>query len=106
MTLDLWLPGAEIANQGFADLERRELTPEALGVLVIGPRLRRVGISVPSVELAEDAEMLLYRALATRGERDPYGAYNALKRRLTSLASALEARHYRAIWLGRTPEGA
>jgi hypothetical protein len=83
------LPGAELVRQGLADLDSGIETVPALLVTMARSRLRRLGIPVPTRDLP-DAELRLYRALCQEDPAAAYGRYNALLRRLVSLARALE----------------
>jgi hypothetical protein len=90
MTLDPALPGCDIVVKGLDDLATERLSPEALVVTAAAPRLRRLGIEVPESTLGQAAELELYAELVRSGVADPYSAYNALLRSITSFAAALE----------------
>jgi hypothetical protein len=86
------LPGAELVVSGTAALARGERTIEALLVAVGAPRLRRLGIHLPSADrLPEAPELALYHAVGAAHPRDAHARYNALIRRLVSFERALEA---------------
>jgi hypothetical protein len=91
--VDPALPGAELVEQGLADLDVGLITAESLAVRIAAPRLRRVGMHVPASP-SNDDEIALYQLLCARGERDPYSAYNAMLRRVVSFARALEQSAY------------
>lgn len=65
-------------------------TVAALLVQVGHPRLAQAGLTIPSLPAGRDAELRLYARLVADGAPDPYGAYNALLRRLVSCEAALE----------------
>lgn len=83
------LPGSELIQAGLADLSCGKQTAAALLVMIGGPRLTRLGISLPP-DTGSDPEKRLYALLA---EADPGGAhsrYNALIRVLVSFERAAE----------------
>ena len=86
------LPGAELVASGIAALRRDELTVEALLVLAGASRLRAAGLEIPKgpARSAESWEHALYGAIAAEQRRGAHSRYNALIRRLTSFARALE----------------
>ncbi|HEX9564594.1 MAG TPA: hypothetical protein VF981_11510 [Gemmatimonadaceae bacterium] len=80
------LPGTEFIEQGIRDLERGEETVESLLVSIGAPRLRALGVAVPSA--IEEPELRLYRRLAVQHGAGAHSRYNALVRRLTSYQRA------------------
>jgi len=82
------LPGGEILEAGLADLHAGRETAFALAVAIGAPRLRLLGIDVPSVP--EEPEHRLYALLARDDADSAHSRYNALIRRLVSLERALE----------------
>ena len=88
------LPGAELIEKGLADLAAGDKTPEGLLVLVGAPRLRRSGLPVPTSSIA-DPERVLYEILSRSYGDGAHSKYNALSRRLVSLATALECANRR-----------
>ncbi len=76
------LPGAALVEQGLADLARNEETVPSLLVSIGFPRLRLLGLDVPTP--IPDAEERLYRLLARDGPDSAHGRYNALVRTLVS----------------------
>lgn len=82
------LPGAELIDEGLADLARGEITHAALLVAIGAPRLRALGLPLPA-DLPEEPEHRLFFALAA--ERDDRF------RRLISLGRALEPRKARGL---------
>jgi hypothetical protein len=90
------LPGAWLVERALADLERAELTPEALTLSLASTRLARLGVRLPAgVRLPGDREIALYESLGRLGVDDPYARYNALRRELGSFLEALESRRRR-----------
>lgn len=80
------LPGADLIAQGLRDLARGAETVESLLVSLSAPRLRVLGMDVPSP--FTDAELRLYRLLATRHGAGAHARYNALIRRVVSFQRA------------------
>ncbi len=92
MTMD-WaqLPGGTRLMRGVADLWAGVESADALLVRIAHGRLRTAGLDLPPLEARAGAdEERLYLALVD-SEEDPYGAYNARLRELSSFARALEA---------------
>jgi hypothetical protein len=81
-------PGGDLVAKGLDDLARSDETIEALLVSIAAPRLRGLGLKV-ATPLA-DPEHRLYERLAEHDSDSAHSRYNALLRRLTSFASALE----------------
>jgi hypothetical protein len=90
------LPGAELIDQGLADLAARAETVPALLVSIARSKLRSLGLDVPDPGWAEP-ELRLYRLLRQQQPADAYGRYNSLIRRLVSYAQALEVREGRRL---------
>lgn len=63
MKFDSNLPGAELVAKGLENLQNGKRTPEALLVLIGGPRLRQLGIAVPQHRLRICPELSLYNLL-------------------------------------------
>jgi hypothetical protein len=88
------LPRAEIIQQGVRDLAAGVDSPAALLVLVGEPRLRRIGIVVPTPPWAAESgfspEHRLYDVLAASDSRSAHSRYNALLRTLVSFERAAE----------------
>ena len=82
------LPGAELIEDGLRDLGAGRETVSGLVVAIGAPRLRRLGIAVPTVQ--GSPEHRLYRLLLTQHGDAAHGRYNALIRRLVSFERALE----------------
>lgn len=81
------LPGAELVDRGVADLSAGVESTEALLVSIGAPRLRSLGINLPSSTIA-DPEHKLYLRLAQEQGNAAHSAYNALIRRLVSFERA------------------
>ena len=86
------LPGADLVEQGLADLARLEETVPSLLVSIGCPRLRLLGLDVPAP--FPGAEERLYRLLERDGVDSAHGRYNALVRTLVSFerSAALRSR--------------
>jgi|SRR6187397_1720308 len=80
------LPGADLIERGLADLRVGRRSAEALLVSVGAPRLRSLGIDVPSP--ISSPEHGLYLLLAREKGDGAHSAYNALIRRLVSFERA------------------
>jgi hypothetical protein len=80
------LPGAELIEQGIADLRSGNESIEALLVSIGAPRLRTVGVPVPAP--IASPEHRLYALLARERGDGAHSAYNALIRRLVSFERA------------------
>ena len=80
------LPGAELIEQGLADLRGGNESVEALLVSIGAPRLQTVGVLVPSP--IPSPEHKLYALLAEEKGNGAHSAYNALIRRLVSFERA------------------
>ena len=83
------LPGGDLVEQGLADLERGAQSVPALLVAIGAPRLRRLGVAVPSVSISEP-EHRLYLELSRSDPDSAHSRYNALLRRLVSFERAAE----------------
>jgi hypothetical protein len=84
------LPGAELVEQGLADLNRDEPTDLALLVLIASPRLKRLGLRIPERFYPRPYEHGLYDRLNQRLGSAAHSYYNSLLRRIASYAAALE----------------
>lgn len=84
------LPGYELVRQGLEDLARGETDSLAALLVSIGaPRLRAIGLALPS-GLTADPEHRLYDRLNEEDADAAHGRYNALVRRLVSFERAAE----------------
>ena len=91
------LPGAELIEQGLADVAGQRETIAGLLVQIGSPRLGRCDVPVPvSPADALDADRRLYRLLAAQHGNEAHSRYNALIRQLISFERALEQRLSRA----------
>jgi len=92
------LPGGDLIAIGLRRIEDGDYASvESLFVFLAIPRMTASGfpeLTGCSRHAPEEIELDLYRALSSSA--DPYGEYNALKNRLASFLSALEARWRRA----------
>jgi hypothetical protein len=82
------LPGHELVDAGLADLAAGRETESALLVAMAAPRLRALGLDVPSGG-GERPSHRLYELLA-REDRGAHSRYNALVARMVSFARAAE----------------
>lgn len=83
------LPGGDLVAQGLDDLSDGRETVPALLVLVGAPRLRTIGIAVPTTAITLP-EHRLYQLLAASDQDSAHSRYNALIRRLVSFERAAE----------------
>jgi hypothetical protein len=81
------LPGADLVEQGLADLRNGVESVESLVVSVGAPRLAALGLDVSPP--LDDAEHRLYGLLSAADPDSAHGRYNALIRRLVSFERAL-----------------
>lgn len=89
------VPGNKLVEAGLADLERGEMTVEALLVAVGAPRLRTLGLPVPETPAtAGQPELALYQTIGRLHPDDAHSRYNALIRRLVSYERELERRRF------------
>jgi len=86
--MDRALPGAELVEQGLADLHARRETVASLLVSIASTRLAAAGCDVS--EPFADPEHRLYALLVEEDADAAHGRYNALVRRLSSYARAAE----------------
>lgn len=85
----LHLPGADLVEQGLADLRAGRESSEALLVAIGEPRLRRIGLDLPPIAI-DEPEHRLYLLLAADDPATAHSRYNALIRRLVSFERAAE----------------
>ena len=83
------LPGGDLVRQGLADLRRGEETVHSLLVSIGAPRLRELGIDLPSTAAFPRPEHRLYALLAESDPDSAHSRYNALIRRLVSFERAI-----------------
>jgi len=84
------LPGAELVEEGLADLAAGRLTDSSLLVAIASPRLRRLGVDVPDCAFSQPYEHQLYARLNERLGTAAHSYYNGLIRRIVSYERALE----------------
>lgn len=84
------LPGAELVEQGLADLSQNRMTDLSLLVVIAAPRLKRLGIHVPDADFPRPYEHQLYARLNERLGDGAHSYYNSLIRRIVSYERALE----------------
>lgn len=83
------LPGDDIVSKGIADLQQERETIPALLVAIGAPKLRRLGLDLPST-LPSNPEHRLYDLLSLAGSDTAHSKYNALIRKLVSFQRAME----------------
>lgn len=83
------LPGEDLIEAGVRDLRDGRETIAALLVAIGSPRLRTIGIELPS-KLPENPEHRLYDLLANDDSDSAHSRYNAFIRRLVSYERAAE----------------
>ena len=84
------LPGAELVQQGLADLDQNLMTDFSLLLLIASPRLTALGLKIPELDFPRPYEHQLYTRLEERLGTDAHSHYNSLIRRIVSFARALE----------------
>ena len=83
------LPGEDLIEAGVQDLLAGRETIASLLVAIGSPRLRRLGLDLPSV-LPQDPEHRLYNLLAGDDQDSAHSRYNAFIRKLVSYERAAE----------------
>jgi hypothetical protein len=83
------LPGADLVRTGLHDLEHGVQSTEAILVQIGAPKLRSLGVDVPTVTSIESPEHRLYARLEEDSGAAAHSRYNALIRRLVSFERAL-----------------
>lgn len=83
------LPGGDLIRQGLDDLAAGQVSVAALLVLIGAPRLRRLGLELPTA-IARGAEHRLYELLARSDPDAAHSRYNALIRRLARFVRAAQ----------------
>ena len=83
------LPGEDLIEAGVQDLLAGRETIASLLVAIGSPRLRRLGLDLPSV-LPQDPEHRLYNLLAEDDQDSAHSRYNSFIRRLVSYERAAE----------------
>jgi len=82
------LPGADLIARGLDDLASGRRSAPALLVAIGAPRLRELGVEVPTHPFS-CPERALYELLAEDGNDAAHSRYNALIRRLVSFERSL-----------------
>lgn len=83
------LPANELISAGILDLRNERETIAALLVAIGAPKLRNLGLNLPS-RLPSNPEHRLYDLLALEGSDSAHSRYNALIRKLVSFQRAME----------------
>jgi len=82
------LPANDLISTGIADLENQRETIPALLVAIGAPKLRSLGLTLPS-SLPSNPEHRLYDLLSLSGPDSAHSKYNALIRKLVSFQRAM-----------------
>jgi len=83
------LPGEDLIKAGLEDLHQGRETIPALLVAIGSPRLRMLGLELPT-NLPTDPEHRLYNLLAEDDQDSAHSRYNAYIRKLVSYERAAE----------------
>lgn len=83
------LPANDLVIAGMLDLQNQRETVAALLVAIGAPKLRRLGLNLPS-SLPHNPEHRLYDLLSLDGPDSAHSRYNALIRKLVSFQRAME----------------
>lgn len=83
------LPGEDLVTDGIKDLENSVVSIASLVVSIGFPRLRRLGMVLPT-PVTDSPEHDLYKLLARSDPATAHSRYNALVRRLVSYERAAE----------------
>jgi len=83
------LPANDLISTGILDLQNGRETIAALLVAIGAPKLRKLGINLPTT-LPSGPEHRLYDLLSLNGTDSAHSRYNALIRKLVSFQRALE----------------
>jgi hypothetical protein len=82
------LPGGDLISVGIQDLHDQRETIASLLVAIGAPKLRRLGLELPS-RLPPNPEHRLYELLSLSAHDAAHSKYNALIRRLVSFQRAI-----------------
>jgi len=82
------LPGGDLISAGIQDLHDQRETIPALLVAIGAPKLRHLGLELPS-QLPPNPEHRLYDLLSATEPDSAHSKYNSLIRRLVSFERAL-----------------
>jgi len=90
----VYFTGGDLVAHGLADIKSGKITAHSLLPQVAAPRLKRLNIEVPVLAgiKSPEQELYEYQLYEFIKETGGYSWYNSLCRRITSFASALEAR--------------
>ena len=83
------LPANDLVSAGILDLQNERETIPALLVAIGAPKLRSLGLPLPS-RLPANPEHRLYDLLSVTGSDTAHSRYNALIRKLVSFQRAME----------------
>jgi hypothetical protein len=83
------LPGEDLVSAGILDLRRGRESEASLLVAMAAPRLRALGLDVPSGG-PDCPSHRLYELLSEDGNGGAHSRYNALVRRIVSFSRAAE----------------
>jgi hypothetical protein len=83
------LPANDLVSAGILDLQNERETIPALLVAIGAPKLRSLGLPLPSI-LPANPEHRLYDLLSVTGSDTAHSRYNALIRKLVSFQRAME----------------
>ena len=92
------LPGGDLVEQGFVDLEAGVVSIPSLLVKIGSPKLKDLGFDVKVPQIRSDADLpehQLYELLALSGSDTAHGRYNSLLRRLVSFTRAVSTCAFR-----------
>ena len=84
------LPASDLIDTGILDLQKQRETVPALLVAIGAPKLRKLGLCLPSI-LPTNPEHRLYDLLSLTAPDSAHSRYNALIRKLVSFERALQA---------------
>jgi hypothetical protein len=83
------LPANDLVSTGIVDLQNDLETIPALLVAIGAPKLRKLGLTLPTT-LPPNPEHRLYDLLSRTGSDTAHSRYNALIRKLVSFQRAME----------------
>jgi hypothetical protein len=83
------LPANDLVSAGILDLQNERETIPALLVAIGAPKLRSLGLSLPSI-LPNNPEDRLYDVLCVTGSDTAHSRYNVLIRKLVSFQRGME----------------
>ena len=95
--LDLSLPGADLVQQGLADLDQGRVSEHSLLLMAAAPSLRNVGLEIPERPSPRPYHHLLYEHIEERLGDGAHSYYNSLIRRIVSFTHAPEKRKTRPL---------